>query len=460
MRLHNKIQVLGFLNHHLNIYPTPMNLNYNWSWGSLSGLILSSQIVTGILLAMHYVGHVDHAFASVQHLMVDVPSGMIIRYTHANGASLFFTVVYLHVLRGLYYSSGNQPREILWISGVVILLLMIVTAFIGYIRSQKWILNSGLFLTQMCSFVSKKKCKQNEFMIVLRFLCVYIIVCIKIKYLSLMMGIENLVIKENKSKINILKNFSFEKCYNNLHLRETQLLILKDNKNKSGIYCIYNNINHKFYIGSAITNRINVRFRCHCINNSGGSVFLNKSIQKYGLNNFSFLIIEYFPGFVFKENLRKSHLELLSRETFFIKILKPEYNILKIGGSSLGYKHSDEVRLKTSINYSEERKRKIGELNKGKNLSENTISLISEKCKLNKMNVEYKRLHLEKVKDTLFKGKKVELLNLNFNFIKEYSSVTEMSQIFKCDRKTIRKYLNSPSKLFRKKFFLRYKNLS
>lgn len=133
MRLHNKIQVLNLLNHHIGVYPTPMNLNWNWSWGSLSGLVLASQIVTGILLAMHYVGHVDHAFASVQHLMVDVPSGMILRYTHANGASLFFTVVYLHVLRGLYYSSGNQPREILWISGVIILLLMIITAFIGYV---------------------------------------------------------------------------------------------------------------------------------------------------------------------------------------------------------------------------------------------------------------------------------------------------------------------------------------
>lgn len=133
MRLYQKVQVLKLLNQHLGVYPTPMNLNWNWSWGSLSGLLLASQIVTGILLAMHYVGHVDHAFASVQHLMVDVPSGVIIRYAHANGASLFFTVVYLHVLRGLYYSSGTQPREILWISGVIILLLMIITAFIGYV---------------------------------------------------------------------------------------------------------------------------------------------------------------------------------------------------------------------------------------------------------------------------------------------------------------------------------------
>jgi quinol-cytochrome oxidoreductase complex cytochrome b subunit len=133
MRLFHKNFALKMLNQHLGVYPSPMNLNWNWSWGSLSGLLLGSQILTGIFLAMHYVGHVDHAFASVQHLMVDVPSGMILRYAHANGASLFFTVVYLHILRGLYYSSGNQPRELLWISGVVILLLMILTAFIGYV---------------------------------------------------------------------------------------------------------------------------------------------------------------------------------------------------------------------------------------------------------------------------------------------------------------------------------------
>jgi ubiquinol-cytochrome c reductase cytochrome b subunit len=110
-----------------------MNLNWAWNGGSLAGIMLASQMLTGILLAMHYVGHVDYAFASVQHLMTDVPSGIILRYAHANGASLFFIVVYLHVLRGMYYGSGAQPREIVWISGVVILLVMIITAFIGYV---------------------------------------------------------------------------------------------------------------------------------------------------------------------------------------------------------------------------------------------------------------------------------------------------------------------------------------
>ena len=101
MRVFQKVQLLKVVNQHLVVYPTPMNLNWSWSWGSLAGFLLSSQILTGILLAMHYVSHVDYAFQSVQHLMTDVPSGMILRYAHANGASLFFTVVYLHVLRGI-----------------------------------------------------------------------------------------------------------------------------------------------------------------------------------------------------------------------------------------------------------------------------------------------------------------------------------------------------------------------
>lgn len=133
IRFSNKLNSLKLLNNHLVVYPTPMNLNYSYNWGSLAGIVLSAQIITGVLLAMHYVPHVDYAFASVQHLMTDVPSGMLLRYAHANGASLFFIVVYMHIFRGIYYSSGNQPREIVWMSGVVILLLMIITAFIGYV---------------------------------------------------------------------------------------------------------------------------------------------------------------------------------------------------------------------------------------------------------------------------------------------------------------------------------------
>ena len=125
--------IVRVFDRHIVSYPTPVYLNWSWNWGSLAGLCLALQIVTGILLAMHYTGQVDYAFASVQHIMRDVQNGMILRYAHANGASLFFIAVYVHIVRGLYYSSSRQPRELVWISGVVILLLMIVTAFLGYV---------------------------------------------------------------------------------------------------------------------------------------------------------------------------------------------------------------------------------------------------------------------------------------------------------------------------------------
>nr|QJS52022.1 apocytochrome b [Bulbochaete rectangularis var. hiloensis] len=125
--------LLSVVNDHIVIYPTPSNLNISWNWGSLAGICLVVQIITGVLLAMHYAPHVDLAFSSVQHIMRDVPSGWLLRYIHANGASLFFIVVYLHIFKGFFYSSYARPRELLWIIGVIILLLMIATAFMGYV---------------------------------------------------------------------------------------------------------------------------------------------------------------------------------------------------------------------------------------------------------------------------------------------------------------------------------------
>lgn len=113
--------------------PEPANLNYFWNFGSLAGLMLVVQIVTGVVLAMHYTPHADLAFNSVEHIMRDVNFGWLIRYIHANGASMFFIVVYIHIFRGLYYGSYKAPRELLWMLGVVILLLMMATAFMGYV---------------------------------------------------------------------------------------------------------------------------------------------------------------------------------------------------------------------------------------------------------------------------------------------------------------------------------------
>ena len=128
-----RLPVFGFMNHQLVEYPTPRNLNYWWNFGSLAGIALVLQMATGIVLAMHYTPHADMAFDSVEHIMRNVNYGWLLRYAHANGASMFFVVVFIHLFRGLYYGSYKAPREILWWLGLVILLLMMATAFMGYV---------------------------------------------------------------------------------------------------------------------------------------------------------------------------------------------------------------------------------------------------------------------------------------------------------------------------------------
>ncbi|MFT5485970.1 MAG: quinol-cytochrome oxidoreductase complex cytochrome b subunit [Paracoccaceae bacterium] len=129
----HRLPIFTFVSHELYEYPTPRNLNYWWNFGSLAGIILVIMIVTGITLAMHYTPHTAMAFDSVERIMRDVNYGWLIRYIHMNGASMFFIVVYIHMFRGLYFGSYKAPREILWILGVVILLLMMATAFMGYV---------------------------------------------------------------------------------------------------------------------------------------------------------------------------------------------------------------------------------------------------------------------------------------------------------------------------------------
>ena len=114
-------------------YPVPRNLNYFWNFGVLAGVALVIQIISGIVLAMHYYASTEGAFNSVEHIMRDVNAGWFIRYAHMNGASFFFIVVYIHIFRGLFYSSYKAPREMIWLLGVVIFLLMMATGFMGYV---------------------------------------------------------------------------------------------------------------------------------------------------------------------------------------------------------------------------------------------------------------------------------------------------------------------------------------
>jgi ubiquinol-cytochrome c reductase cytochrome b subunit len=129
----NKDFILAVVDNHLIDYPTPINITWAWSFGLLASICLGIQLITGIFLAMHYTPHVDLAFASVEHIMRDVNNGWLIRYIHANGASMFFIIVYSHMFRGLYYGSYMHPRQHLWCSGVLIFLLMMGTAFMGYV---------------------------------------------------------------------------------------------------------------------------------------------------------------------------------------------------------------------------------------------------------------------------------------------------------------------------------------
>jgi ubiquinol-cytochrome c reductase cytochrome b subunit len=128
-----RLPVFTFMNHELNEYPTPRNLSYWWNFGSLAGIMLVTMIVTGVVVGMHYTPHVDYAFQSVERIMRDVNYGWLVRYLHMNGASMFFIVTYIHIFRGLYYGSYKSPRELLWMLGVVILILMMATAFMGYV---------------------------------------------------------------------------------------------------------------------------------------------------------------------------------------------------------------------------------------------------------------------------------------------------------------------------------------
>ncbi len=128
----DRLPLLSLANH-LTDYPTPKNLNYWWTFGGILTFCLITQIVTGLTLAMHYIAHADMAFDSVEHIMRDVNYGWLIRYIHSNGASMFFLAVYIHIFRSLFYGSYKAPREIIWILGIIIYLLMMAAAFMGYV---------------------------------------------------------------------------------------------------------------------------------------------------------------------------------------------------------------------------------------------------------------------------------------------------------------------------------------
>jgi group I intron endonuclease len=382
MKLLKSHSLLSIANNFVIDTPQPSNLNNMWNFGSLLALCLVIQIVTGVTLAMHYTPNIDLAFISVEHIMRDVNYGWMIRYLHANTASFFFLFVYLHVGRGLYYGVYKAPRALAWCIGVIILILMMATAFLG-IKNMclKW-LNDDLECLMMAIMVFENLNKEE--------------------------------IKEN------LRSETRKKC---------------------GIYGIFNLETNNFYIGSAVTNRFYSRFYKHLLRGLG-----NKNVaidlNKYGIESFAFVILEYFP----KDITKKNNPELMALETYWIKTYLPTYNILLEAGNSLGYKHSEEILQNMRESFSDERREQVRLLNKDKSLSDSVKAQLREHL-LNRS---------QEIKDNFrFSSlKPITVYNQDGTIYMKFSSIKSMSEYFVCDRKTIRKYLNS-DKLFKKQWYVK-----
>jgi group I intron endonuclease len=233
-----------------------------------------------------------------------------------------------------------------------------------------------------------------------------------------------------------------------LHLDETKKTILKETKNLSGVYLIFNKITGHYYVGSASTDRFYARFSNHLLYFKGSKI-VKHAVKRYGLYNFSFLIIELFPEIVNKENNKK----LLDMEDFYLKSLLPNYNILTEAGSSFGYKHTELDRIKMKTNYSIYRRELIGSLNRDKNLSEEIKLKMREKALIRK-NIYFSDQALLNMRNN---SKPIILYNLDRTVFGEYSSIVEAAKTINCDEKTIRRALKTEKKILKRRFIIKYK---
>lgn len=411
MRIIKSHPLLKLVNAYVIDHSQPTNINYLWNFGSLLGLCLGIQIITGVTLAMHYNPSVAEAFNSVEHIMRDVNNGWLIRYLHSNTASAFFFLVYLHIGRGFYYGSYRAPRTLAWVLGVIILILMIGTGFLGYHNIAQNDYNK-----KAITKFNNKRCYSTT----------------------------------NSSVFNFLhsRNIKPVFLYDNINEDSIRKKIVKETKGLSGIYMILNKETLSYYIGSASTGKFNSRFTNHLIYFSGSKVIKN-SVKKYGLHNFVFIILELFPEIINQENNK----QLLDLEDFYLKSLLPDYNILTEAGNSFGYKHTEVARIKMKANYSEERRERIRTLNKGKEFSSETIENMRNSA-LNRKSFNYSEEGILNMKKN---SKAIIVKELNNTVYGEFSSIVNTAKALNCSTKTIQRTLNSPSRLLKGRWILSYK---
>lgn len=392
--------------------PEPSNISYFWNFGSLLGTCLIIQLATGIFLAMHYSSNLDLAFNSVQHIMLDVNYGWLIRYAHANGAGFFFIFVYLHMARGIYYGSYRKPRIALWTIGVIIFLLMIITAFMGKNNSPK----SNYKLTRVGKFRYYSTNNKNNN---------------HIKDLT----------DSNKIINEILGNAHLKVWWDDIHDKNIQSKIHEELRYKSGIYIIINKITKNYYIGSAIYNKLYTRFRNHLFHLNGNKL-VYKSVKKYGLNNFIFGILDYINIHEYSDKYNKRiNLELLNLETSYISLLTPKYNIVTEAGNTLGYKHNEESLNKMRAAFTDERRELLRQLQ------------ISRKNKWSEESKQKLRdVALNRSKDYISKqgkinigksfGKSLCIYDENNNLVCEFYSINKSANYLCCSSKTIKRSIN------------------
>ena len=327
----------------------------------------------------------------------------------------------------------------MWAIGVIILIVMMATGFLGYENSPKWFnqknteykinkLNNKLKKSSSIPFFYNiQKSTSNH--------------RLNIRGYSTNSSSKNLE-TESSEKINtIIKELELDPVYlfENLNLESTRKDILSKLNNLSGVYMIVNKITEDYYIGSASTNRFYSRFSNHLIYFRGSKI-VKLAVKKYGLENFSFIVLELYPDIVTKENNK----ELLDLEDKYLKLLLPNYNILTEAGSSFGYKHTEVDRKKMKDLYSNIRREIIGNLNKGKKLTPDTIEKIRDKA-FNKppMSDDTK-------KKCIVNTRPVILYTLNKTVYGKYSTILLAAKAINCAEKTIRRALKTEKKLVKK----------
>lgn len=288
---------------------------------------------------------------------------------------------------------------------------MIGTAFLGYADSPKWV-NNGMTCHSI-NFNSKIRCYST----------------------STSVNNNN---SEAVSSFLIDKNLKPIHIFENIRDENTKNQIKDQTKGLSGVYLILNKTTNDFYVGSGSTDKIYTRFYRHLINLTGSKI-VKLAVNKYGIDNFAFIVLETFTEKTTVENNKK----LLDVEDFYLKSLLPNYNILTEAGSSFGYRHTELDRIKMKSKYSEERRRSVGNLNRNKQFSDTTIERMKQSA-LNRNKVEFSEQALKKMKKA---SKPIIVYNIENNTVYgEYNSIVDAALSLNCNKKTISRALKTEKK--------------